>query len=171
MKVLTALFFLVSIGMFNNGIKAQSLSEDNPNSSFEFTISNKSHELVVEGQPEFVFATSSSNSINMKKDSSVCVIHFFNMKNSLEERVYNIEENDYGRSAIVCAIEGFEKKERIASERGVITISNLENQNISGSFDIELIGGKTGINYSAKGNFELNKGNEESFFDDPFGKN
>jgi hypothetical protein len=117
--------------------------QDQPEHSFHLLLITGVDTLVLKGESEFL-TTPSSYSINMNGDNGKCVIHMLNFNTPPGTATYHVEKTDIVRTAAICLLENSDQQERLASQSGTFTISEIGPKHIKGDFDMLLRGGVSG---------------------------
>jgi len=127
---------------------------DNGNDArFSLTIYSEQDSTALSGYSEFG-RTPSSYSIYLRSDDGRCALHFLNMKTPLRQDIYQVEEKEDARTAMVCVLNEADPVERMASISGKVEITRIEREIIAGNFSMILKGGVTETEYEISGQFE-----------------
>jgi len=90
-----------------------------------------------------------------ESESIQCALHVLRLKEEgLQRRTYKAQPDESPGSAVVCGVPyDEESKERLASVNGEVTIIDFSRRHISGSYDLELVGDKSGKTFTLSGTF------------------
>jgi hypothetical protein len=87
----------------------------------------------------------------MIEDNGTCVIHMLNFKTPPGPGTYDVENTERAKTAAVCVLEGTEPRERLASQSGTFTITEIGDDSVKGHFDMILIGPVSGKEFHLHG--------------------
>ncbi len=90
-----------------------------------------------------------------ESESIQCALHVLRLEEEgLQRRTYKARPDESPGSAVVCGVPyDDESKERLASVDGEVTIEDYSRRHISGSYNLELVGDKSGKKFRLSGTF------------------
>ena len=139
---------LVCTSVFARGAEAR---PGNPGFPFQITLETEDEPIVLEGSSELMMTPSSYSIIMVQEDHGRCVIHMLNFKKAPGPGTYDVEDAEEVRTAIVCVIETMEPRERLATQSGTFTITEIDRDYIMGHFDMMVKGPISGKEFRLHG--------------------
>lgn len=132
-------------------MQAMANDPNNPSYIFHLTVEHEDEEFSLNGTSELMM-TPSSYTITMGVDStSRCVIHMLNFSVAPGPGTYDVVDREQVRTAMLCMFDGMDPVERLASQTGSFTITEIQRNFIKGNFDMVLKGPISGKEYRVRG--------------------
>ncbi|MCH8494373.1 MAG: hypothetical protein LAT57_01915 [Balneolales bacterium] len=118
---------------------------------FQFTVEMGDEAVNYTGTSELVM-TPSSYTITMGVESpSRCVIHMLNFSVAPGPGTYDVKDDENVRTAMLCMFDGTDPEERLASQSGTFTITEIRRDFVKGDFDMILKGPVSGNEFRIHG--------------------
>lgn len=128
-------------------------NEINDTSRYTLELGYADTVIATAGSSEFVMFPSMVSIYFERMETIKCSIHIRVDETGVEIKQYNFGAKYSNGSGIVCTKDDDLSKERIASFEGVLEITEVNRDRISGSFEANLMGAISGAEYTLKGDF------------------